>query len=180
MIRVSEFQKQYKNHLVCVPDMCLKAEKTLITGENGTGKSTLLKAMASFIGYDGDIELDSKPVYASEYCRFPIGVTVLEFLTVMNLSIIDVDKHLSDLNLMDKQDELIQNLSKGMMAKLRLITALNSSKDIVLLDEPLSGIDVTSVPLVRKMIRSSDKKLVIVSHLADELRDVVDEVIQFD
>ena len=65
LIKTSNFIKKYKAKEVVIRDLLISKKVTLVVGENGSGKSTILKAIGGFINYEGNIEVN--------------GITALKF-----------------------------------------------------------------------------------------------------
>lgn len=168
---VKNFIKTYKNHQVVINALTFEKQITVIKGENGSGKSTLLKAMASLIRYDGEISLPSSVSYMHEQTTFPEDITVSVFFEgLLSLQKNQDQKKLQDLcklfQLDHKMDVLIKTLSKGMKTKVNLIQCLLEDKDVYLLDEPFSGLDVQSVKDLVSYMKDHDEKMFIVtSHI---------------
>ncbi|OIK60170.1 hypothetical protein ATW62_10500 [Oenococcus oeni] len=89
-----------------------------------------------------------------------------------------VDEYLQRLNLFGLGDQIIYQLSGGQKKKLQLIVILIMETPILLLDEPLAGLDFQSVEQVSKILREiADRKrqrFVIISHQLDRLLPKVD------
>jgi len=182
IIEVSNFSKQYHNILVKISDINFTKRVSLLVGENGSGKTTVLKAIANFIKYDGDITYDKKICFMSEKVNYPLDLELTTFLDHLNnissnpIDIDRIDKLLVNFNLFDKQNEQLHNLSKGMKAKVNLVQCLMEEADIYLLDEPLSGLDDDGVRNLLEYIEKSKKHFVISTHLANDFSDISDEI----
>ena len=183
LIKVSNFSKNYKVKEVVTKDFIITKNVTLIIGENGSGKSTIIKAICGFINYEGNIDINGKISYMSESPIFPVGITVNEFITrLKHISINSLNDQLiknlfKTFKIEDKLDTLISSLSKGMKAKLNLIQCLMENVDIYILDEPLSGLDKEGVYHLINYIKSSNKSYIISTHLLKDFEHISDEVI---
>ncbi len=184
IIKVTDFQKQYHNHLVKVEDISITKRVNLLVGKNGSGKSTILKAIANLIKYDGEILCDKQICFMSEIVSYPIDLdleTFIKHLNNISLSEIDndeVDTLLENFDLIDKLKENLYNLSKGMKAKVNIVQCLMEHSDLYLLDEPLSGLDEAGVKCLIQYIKKSDKQFIISTHLAGDFSDISDEVFE--
>ena len=183
IIKVSDFIKQYKNHIVNIEDIAISGRVSLIVGINGSGKSTLLKAIGGIIKYCGNIDCNYKVCYMDEFFSFPSDINLFAFLKLLNSTSVspkkeeDILQLLDYFKLIDKKDDDLKNLSKGMKAKVNIIQCLLEEADIYLLDEPLSGLDKEGVKLFKKYITKSKNYFLISTHLDNELSDLSDEVI---
>lgn len=182
-IIISNFSKKYPNKEICFQELEFKNKVSVLVGDNGSGKSTILKALMNIIRFEGDIKNDNSVSFMAENPHFPIDITVKEFLH--NLSQLDkkdydYDRYLIKYKLKIKENEYIYSLSKGMKAKLNLIQCLIRNSDIYLLDEPLSGLDEESIKELINDINSSSKSFIISSHLASVFGSLECEVIKID
>lgn len=184
-LQINNFKKVYKNHIVKIDDLSIKSRVTYLIGSNGTGKSTLLKAIAKLITYEGEIINNASVCYLSENPSYPLTMTIRSFLN--NLSKIDNDQSLSNIDVLlsmfdltEKQEELIASLSKGMLQKLNIIQCLMQQKEIYLLDEPFSGLDKESVKNLMSYFKKSNSHYLISTHqlVVNNKQDI--EVISLD
>ncbi|MCV3296591.1 MAG: ABC transporter ATP-binding protein [Oenococcus sp.] len=173
---------------------------TLLTGDNGTGKSTLFNALTRLKDYEGEIAyLDrdiSKlkvPSYLKEVAlvfqnseKQYLRMTVDEELALSlqqtrhpeNWQPEAVAAYLQRLNMSGLGDHIVYQLSGGQKKKLQLFVMLIMETPVLLLDEPLAGLDFQSVRQVAAILREiADRKrqrFVIISHQLDQLLPVVD------
>jgi|LGOV01.1.fsa_nt_gb ABC-2 type transport system ATP-binding protein len=181
LIEINNFVKEYKSCRIKIDKLLIKDKVTLVIGENGSGKSTLFKAISELIQYEGEIIMEVKISYMSEFPKFPIDVTVNQFLTrLSNLGndiSIDFLELLDYFDLINKIDEYISSLSKGMKAKLNLIQCLMIPAELYILDEPLSGLDYDSVEKLIQYINEENKSFLISSHLENAFSSLQKQVI---
>jgi zinc transport system ATP-binding protein len=156
--------------------------QTVIIGPNGAGKSTLVLALLGEISYSGAIEFSkSKPVlgYVPQRLDFDrhLPLTVLEFMALGRTSWplwFKVHKKVTRQNLeyleMVRAGNLINrplgSLSGGETQRVFLARALMEKPDILILDEPASGVDVYGEQLLCEILDSfkRDFTIVMVSH----------------
>jgi ABC-2 type transport system ATP-binding protein len=142
-----------------------------ILGPNGAGKTTLIRAILDFIRPDsGRIELFGRafqpedrnrigylPEERGLYPRQNVGA-LLEYLgTLKGLTRTDaagrVRAWLERFEIPDAAAQTVEQLSKGNQQKLQLVAALLADPEIVILDEPMSGLDPVSTRLVMRIVR---------------------------
>ena len=70
-MKIKEFKKRYRNHVVMFKDIDTSARIIVLKGMNGSGKSTILKAINNLISFDGVIEFKGSKSYMNEHIEFP-------------------------------------------------------------------------------------------------------------
>lgn len=181
-------------------------ELTAIIGKNGSGKSTLLKAILGEIKHTGDLKyLDEKGIrtghpcigYVPQHLKFDIG-TPTSVLDLFNSCLAKMPSWLWCSEKMRKRvsgnlervkachliDRRLGALSGGEMQRVLLALALDPLPDLLLLDEPVSGIDQNGLELFYDMVselRSKhDLSIILVSHDFDLVYRYADRVILLD
>ncbi|BDB03816.1 ABC transporter ATP-binding protein [Clostridium botulinum] len=190
---------KYKNNVNNVLDSLNfeinKGEKVLISGENGSGKSTLIKLLAGlYEPIEGRIlynNLDLTTIN-NESLRERIGIVSQNIFlfkgTVLDNILYgqnekkrkDVEKLIIKLNLehyisrlpKGLDSEIIENnngISGGQTQVIAFIRAIISNKDIIILDEPISNVDVETRNIILNILKESnfDGILIIISHFTD-------------
>lgn len=196
MLNAENLTKRYNGFEL---NVSLKAEAGRITGlvgQNGAGKSTFFKAVLGLICPDGGkAELFGRPagsLKAEENER--IGTVLAEsgfssYITVGDTcgilrafySSFDEDMfHRFCRQLGLPENKMIKELSTGMKAKLKVITALTHGADFLILDEPTSGLDVIARDEVLSLLREymtekEDRAVLISSHISGDLESLCDE-----
>ncbi len=175
-----------------------RGEFLIIIGPNGAGKSTLLKAILGLIPFKGEILIFGKDIRKlTRKERERIGYVPQKFLherefpitveELINLSIGKmerreeiVDNFLSLLGIDNLRKKLIGELSGGQLQRVFIARALVRSPEILIMDEPLSGIDIsgekTFYELVNFLHRELKISIILVSHdvtVVDKLADKV-------
>lgn len=149
-----------------------------VVGENGSCKSTLVKLILKLLKPDsGSIELNcSRVSYVPQRLDnfnpdFPL--TVKELLTAhcKTLKIRDtnaIDNSLKHVGMIEFKDSLIGNLSGGQQQKVFIARALIGNPDLIILDEPSTGIDEKSqqeiYPLLQNLNQTYNKTIISVEH----------------
>ena len=171
-----------------------------LLGPNGAGKTTMIRMMLDIIRPDhGVVRLDGDPT-GNRTQRFKqrIGYLPEERGLYKKRKVLDVMLYFAALKGMDRATakpramemlerfemqqwagKKIEDLSKGMSQKIQIATCVLHQPDIVVLDEPFSGLDPVNVRLVRDTIQSlkSDDKLVFLStHMMSEVEALCDRI----
>lgn len=171
---------------------------TLITGSNGVGKTSLFKAMTKRIPYKGNFTYLDNEISKIKYRKYLSQIAQFfqkasdQFLTVtvkdeIELSKKDrnnfftdakIDEWLEKLQLKQHLDQVVYSLSGGQQKKLQILLMLMTKHNVLLIDEPLSGLDHESVDLVLQLMQECQEKLqqtfLIISHQIDALADFCD------
>lgn len=137
-----------------------------IIGPNGSGKSTLIKCLIGLIPPDsGVIDVFGKPPeeakndigYVPEEEILYESLTIVEYLSFIS-SVRKIDKKerivrlLKSFGLWDNANDFIGSLSKGNRQKVAIIAAIVHEPKLLILDEPLSGLDAVSARIFRDLI----------------------------
>lgn len=173
-------------------------------GPNGAGKSTTVKILCGLISdYDGHVSIKGINVkddavsakkligYVPELAELYDVLTPFEFLGLMaRLYDLDDDVYIERVNKMMQAFGMLDNLhqrmdtfSKGMRQKVLLISGIIHNPDIIILDEPLSGLDANSVIIVKELISKlakEGKTIFYCSHMMDVVEKVSDRIILID
>ncbi|MCI6691424.1 MULTISPECIES: metal ABC transporter ATP-binding protein [unclassified Clostridium] len=151
-----------------------------IVGENGSCKTTLIKLILGLLKpTSGSIEIDSNSIgyvpqrLDSFNSQFPI--TVKEVLschkkTLKNNSI-DIDSILKDVNMLDFKNRLLGMLSGGQQQRVLIARALMGNPDIIILDEPSTGVDENNQKeiynILKKLNKENKKTIISIEHNLD-------------
>lgn len=181
-IETRQITKRFGRRLVlCGVDFALQRGTIAgIMGENGSGKSTLLQIMAGLLRpSSGSVECHCTLGYCPEETQVFETLTVTENLTYFSraygISDSVLEKRTSALldrfRLTKYKDRAGAELSGGSKQKLNLIIALLDEPDLLLLDEPCSGLDWETYLIFwdfAEQMRREGKSIVIVSHVVFE------------
>jgi ABC-2 type transport system ATP-binding protein len=179
----------------------LAGEVTGYLGPNGSGKSTTMKMITGLIQMSsGEIFFDGQPIqrdpiaykkrmgYVPEEPHLYAHLTGLEYLTLVaqlrdlpaKPSVEKIDGLLRLFSLHGDRHVAISSYSKGMRQKVLLSAALLDDPDLILLDEPFSGLDVGSALVVRSLIQelaARDKVVLFSSHELETVERVCSHVV---
>ena len=170
--------------------------------KNGAGKSTILKILSSLIDFGGDVFINKKSIkntgsehkknvgYLSENNPLYMDFYIQEYLTFIgNLNGLFKDglekrkKLVIELcGLNSFQNEKISNLSKGYRQRVGIASAFIHDPDILILDEPTTGLDPSQILEIRELIKNLAKNKIVIfsSHLLNEINEICDKVIFLD
>jgi len=174
---------------------------TAIIGKNGAGKSTLLRAILGEISHEGDIIFKPKDM---EESRIKIGyvpqkldlenspITVYDMVAAFSSNVPvflhkskklyeKIKLHLRDFGAEDLIDRKVNRLSGGEFQRMMLALAMISKPDLLILDEPISGIDKNGKEQFYEKIyhlkKTEDIAIIIVSHDFEYVKKYADNVI---
>lgn len=170
-------------------------------GPNGAGKSTTVKILCGLISdYEGEvtiegINLKTDPIavkarigYVPELAELYDVLTPAEFLGFMGelynmpkeLATDRITKMLAAFGLEANMHQRMDTFSKGMRQKVLISSGLLHNPDIIILDEPLSGLDANSVIIVKDLISKlakDGKTIFYCSHMMDVVEKVSDRIV---
>jgi len=173
---------------------------TGLVGPNGSGKTTLLNLMTGLLRPTrGNVRvLGVNPYhpekmfrqlgYCSQFDSFPGGLTGYEllysFLLIHGSSVVEARdlalKALEQVNLLEAGDRPVAAYSKGMRQRIKLAYAISHSPSILVLDEPLNGLDPMARAEMIELFREHARKgghVIISSHILHEVDMISDRVI---
>lgn len=158
-----------------------------LLGPNGAGKSTLMKVLLGLWRADsGTVLAPNKHGYLSETNPLYEDMYVREYLAFMKrlepMESMSVDELISCVGLTKEAHKKIRTLSKGYRQRVGLAQALIGNPDLLILDEPTTGLDPNQLDEIRALIRELGKnKIVILStHILQEVREMCSRVVILD
>lgn len=141
-----------------------KEETLIINGKNGSGKSTLLKTLAGLIPYSGILNIEGRVSYLGHNTQLYLDLSTEDNLDIF-LNLEEKNKALELLQRFNfESKKSASKLSKGTQKKLGLAIALARNSDILILDEPLSNLDLESQDSLISYLIDEKKSKVIASH----------------
>ena len=147
-----------------------RGEKFLIVGENGAGKSSLLKLLYKILKPDSGIVRIGKKTdlgyYAQEYETLNPNITILENASsVTNISTSKLRSVLNHFNFVgDKVKQSVKTMSPGERSRLELAKLCLGGANVLLLDEPTNHLDVATKKTIAQSFSEYGGTLIIVSH----------------
>lgn len=165
-----------------------------LVGPNGAGKSTIMKCILGIYPYDaGELSFKGSVINAKNVNQMSrqIGAliespSIYPFLTgrqhfkLYSATKSDIDEIVDLLNLGSYIDLKVTRYSFGMKQKLGIALALINHPDLVILDEPMNGLDLMATLDLRKIIISKAAKgvtFIVSSHILSELQKISDDII---
>jgi ABC-2 type transport system ATP-binding protein len=189
MIRVNNFTKTYDG-IVAVQDLTFNVAAGDIlglVGPNGAGKTTTMRTLSGIIPPDSGTllvaghDIVSDPIAAKQVLGYiPDDPRLFDTLTVWeHLEFIGAaygvtnfnpvaDALLQFFNLDDKRHHLVQSLSRGMRQKVAIACAYLHKPEVILFDEPLTGLDPAGIRAIKESMRERVRQgsaIIISSHL---------------
>src|SRR5207248_804639 len=168
-----------------------------LIGPNGAGKTTTIRMIVNITVPDsGTIELLGQSMttalqdrigYLPEerglYKRMKVGEQLRFFAELKNVTGNEADTRinhwLTKLQLQDWKDKRTKDLSKGMQQKIQFITAVIHEPDLLILDEPFSGLDPVNVDLMKETIlelKGANKTIILSTHQMEIAEKLCDDV----
>ena len=200
-IEVSNISKHYgaQKALDNVSFSVKKGEIVGFLGPNGAGKSTLMKILTTYISADQgtavvnghDVNSNAKSVqlsvgYLPEHNPLYLDLYIREYLEfnagVYNVSKARIDEVIELTGLTPEKHKKIGQLSKGYRQRVGLATALLHNPDVLILDEPTTGLDPNQLVEIRRVIKNAgkDKTVFLSTHILQEVEAICDRVIIID
>jgi len=185
---------------VAVRDLSLQVRRGRIfglIGPNGAGKTTTIRMIVNITVPDsGRVELFGQPMstalqdrigYLPEerglYKRMKVGEQLRFFAELKDVrgkeADARIDKWLAKLQLTDWKQKKTKDLSKGMQQKVQFITSVIHEPDLLILDEPFSGLDPVNVDVMKDTIleqKAANKTIILSTHQMEIAEKLCDDV----
>lgn len=166
-----------------------------LIGRNGAGKTTLLRMLATLsFPTSGTFTIFGRNGETKEQMLPRIGVLIEDPGFFQNLSAFQnlkakalafgvkddayLEKLLADVGLASVRNKTVKTFSLGMKQRLGIAIAMVNSPELLILDEPINGLDPQGIAEIRQLIRSLSEtrqiSIIISSHILDELSKVAD------
>ena len=160
-----------------------------LLGPNGAGKSTLMKILIGLWSADsGTVSAPSRIGYLPENNPLYEEMYVTEYLQFMakmtndKCQMTNVDALIDKVGLTPERHKHIRELSKGYRQRVGLAQALLGDPELLILDEPTTGLDPNQLVEIRSLIRSlgKDRTVILSTHIMQEVREMCDRVVILD
>ena len=199
MLEIDDLHKRYGD-IVALDGCSFTVEPGRMVGflgPNGAGKTTTMRAVFGLLRPDsGEVRWDGRPIDAAAKARFgymPEQRGLYPKMKVRDQLVYfarlhDMDKGaagdaaerwLADLGLADRMDDPLENLSHGNQQRVQLAAALVHDPDLLILDEPFSGLDPLGAETMASVLRrraAEGASVMFSSHQLDLVEDLCDDV----
>ena len=200
-IEVNSISKSYgeQKALDAISFSIQKGEIVGFLGPNGAGKSTLMKILTTYLLADSgsalvnghDVMTDTKAVqlsigYLPEHNPLYLDLYIREYLAfnadVYHVAKSRIEEVIQLTGLSPESHKKIGQLSKGYRQRVGLANALLHNPDVLILDEPTTGLDPNQLMEIRNVIKNvgKDKTVFLSTHIMQEVEAICDRVIIID
>ena len=161
-----------------------------LLGPNGAGKSTLMKILIGLWNADSGVVQapprigylpENNPLYEEMYVAEYLGF--MAKMTNLNCQLSTVNSLIDLVGLTPERHKHIRELSKGYRQRVGLAQALIGNPELLILDEPTTGLDPNQLVEIRALIRkltNSAMTVILSTHILQEVREMCDRVIILD
>ena len=197
-VEISHLNKHIgKQHVL--RDVCLSigdGEVVGLLGPNGAGKSTLMKIMVGVwdadsspvtnchlpktIGYLPELNPLYEEMYVREYLRFFVELRSNHQSPIANSQI--VESLITRVGLTAEANKRVGQLSKGYKQRVGLAQAMIGDPELLILDEPTTGLDPNQLEDIRALIREvgKDRTVILSTHILQEVKQMCNRVVIID
>ena len=198
-LKVEHISKKYGD-FTAVEDLSFELQNPgvfALLGTNGAGKTTSIRMILGMLSADsGAVLRDGKPIVPAEgrvgylaedrglYPKYTVIDQINFFASLKNLSKTDakreVDHWFARLGIDEYRQKKADQLSKGNQQKVQLAAALIGDPDLIVLDEPLSGLDPVNADLFKSVIReemAKEKFIIMSSHQMNIIEEFCDDIV---
>lgn len=189
-----KFGKQVVNRDISLD--CKEGEISILLGPNGAGKSTAIKCILGLLRHEGEITIGGFPAkteeakrlfgYVPEYpCLYDMLTMEEQFEFIIRAYKLDREQAQADLEdliarfrLTERRKMLCKDLSKGMQQKVSIICALLPHPKLLLLDEPMIGLDPHAIKELKNLVLNLKRKkvaIVISTHMIASVEGIWDK-----
>ncbi|MBF0776713.1 sodium ABC transporter ATP-binding protein [Streptococcus azizii] len=199
MLEVSGLKKRFGQKAV-LHGIDFRAERGRIiglVGKNGAGKTTIFHSILNFLDYEGEIRLDGEAISQATYEKIgylPEERSLMPKLTVYHqvhylaslkgLSTAYIKEQLplwmDRLQVKGNPTDKIKSLSKGNQQKIQLIITLMHHPDLIILDEPFSGLDPVNTELLKQVIVEEKERgatIIFSDHVMTNVEELCDDIL---
>lgn len=190
MLKVESLTKKYGKNLACdnVSFTLERGRIAVLLGPNGAGKSTVMKSIIGFLRHKGEITVGGVPNktieskrllgYIPEIPSLYPNLTVSEHMEFIARAykLSDYKSYINELfdrfELSDKKRKFGDELSKGMQQKLNICLGLLPRPRVILLDEPMVGLDPHAIKELKNIIselRDEGATILVSTHMIDSI-----------
>lgn len=196
---IDQVKKSYRTKEVLkgISFDCKPGQITGLIGKNGSGKTTLFHSILHFLDYEGKITLNGQFFSSADYNI--VGYLPEERSLMPKLTVLEQVRYLASLKGMSNSDikaalpawmeklqvvgkmsDKIKSLSKGNQQKIQMIATMIHQPQILILDEPFSGLDPVNVDLMKDIILDQAKRgatVIFSDHNMDNVERLCNKVV---
>lgn len=197
-IKVASVSKNYgqQKALNAISFEAKKGEIIGFLGPNGAGKSTMMKILTGYIQpNDGEVEVsavnvlknpidaqrnigylpEQNPLYKEMYVREYLNFQA----SIFNINKQEIEQCIARVGLTEEAHKKIHQLSKGYQQRVGLAAAILHNPEVLILDEPTTGLDPNQLVGIRQLIKDlgKEKTVLFSTHIMQEVEAVCDRVI---
>ncbi|HID38377.1 MAG TPA: ABC transporter ATP-binding protein [Calditrichaeota bacterium] len=172
-----------------------KGEITAILGPNGSGKTTLMKSILGMvIPQSGDVFIGNEPIlgqwmyrdkisYVPQIANFPGNLKVMELIQMIRDVRPGAQNHtrlIDTFKLQPFLNKKLAALSGGTRQKVNLVLALMFDAPLIILDEPMAGLDPVALIILKKLIaekKEKGKTILLTTHIISLVEEIADKVV---
>lgn len=168
-----------------------------LLGRNGAGKTTAIRILLGILPSDtGKVLVDNKKLSFDEnafgylpeerglYLKYTVKSQLMHFASLYGMkkkeALNSIEYWLEKFEISEYLNKKVETLSKGNKQKIQLIVAVMHDPEVIILDEPFSGLDPVNVELFKTVIRellSKGKTLIFSSHRMADVEEFCDDII---
>ena len=199
MLEIQNLEKSFGQKQVLF-GVDFKAESGQILGligKNGAGKTTIFHSILHFLEYSGNITFDKQPISQETYRK--IGYLPEERSLMPKLTVYEQVRYLANLKgvpnavvkeklpqwmerlqVKGKVTDKIKSLSKGNQQKVQLIITLLHEPNLIILDEPFSGLDPVNTEILKRVIIEEKERgatIIFSDHVMTNVEELCDDVV---
>ena len=199
MLEIQKLEKSFGQKQVLF-GVDFKAESGQILGligKNGAGKTTIFHSILRFLEYSGNITFDKQPISQETYRK--IGYLPEERSLMSKLTVYEQVRYLANLKgvpnavvkeklpqwmerlqVKGKVTDKIKSLSKGNQQKVQLIITLLHEPNLIILDEPFSGLDPVNTEILKQVIIEEKERgatIIFSDHVMTNVEELCDDVV---
>ena len=199
MLEIQNLEKSFGQKQVLF-GVDFKAESGQILGligKNGAGKTTIFHSILRFLEYSGNITFDKQPISQETYRK--IGYLPEERSLMPKLTVYEQVRYLANLKgvssavvreklpqwmerlqVKGKLTDKIKSLSKGNQQKVQLIITLLHEPNLIILDEPFSGLDPVNTEILKQVIIEEKERgatIIFSDHVMTNVEELCDKII---
>lgn len=197
-LQVKQLMKKYGGNTV-IHDISIDAQKGKafgLLGGNGAGKTTTIRSILGLLDYDsGSVQWDGVPILSNRpsigylpeerglYPKEKVSEQLIYFARLEGMSRIEAIKSmkvwLERLEISEHENKRVEQLSKGNQQKVQIISSLLHDPELVILDEPFSGLDPVNSDMLANVVKEQlkqGKTMIFSSHQMGHVEQFCEDI----